>query len=169
MANPILNNNFAEQERVLQGEPMTVNGAIQVTAFLGVLLVAGAAFSWSRYMLGYMDMATMLTWGGLIAGFIVGFSRAENLELNDLPDTILVAFINKDIAGASLFFSRFFAFLGLIILVWITNFKPFLCFITFIILLYRSFLIGINCAILIVLYQVGGIINVVLIIQLVQI
>ncbi len=71
MANPILNNNFAEQERVLQGEPMTVNGAIQVTAFLGVLLVAGAAFSWSRYMLGYMDMATMLTWGGLIAGFIL--------------------------------------------------------------------------------------------------
>lgn len=116
-----------------------------------------ARYKWIYLIFG----AVCLT--GLIAGFIVGFSRAENLELNDLPDTILVAFINKDIAGASLFFSRFFAFLGLIILVWITNFKPFLCFITFIILLYRSFLIGINCAILIVLYQVGGIINVVLI------
>ena len=44
MANPILNENYAAQERVLQGEPMTVNGTIQITAFLGLLLVASAAF-----------------------------------------------------------------------------------------------------------------------------
>lgn len=44
MANPVLNDKFSEQERVLQGEPMTVNGTLQITAFLGILLFAAAAF-----------------------------------------------------------------------------------------------------------------------------
>ena len=81
MANPILNENYAAQERVLQGEPMTVNGTIQITAFLGLLLVASAAFCWSRFTLGYTDM--MLTAGGAIVGFIlalvIAFTRVKYL------------------------------------------------------------------------------------------
>lgn len=83
MANPILNEKFAEQERVLQGEPMTINGTIQITAFLGILLVAAAAFVWTRFTLGYTDIAMMLTGGGAIIGFILGiviaFSRIKYL------------------------------------------------------------------------------------------
>lgn len=83
MSNPILNDNFVEQERVLQGEPMTVNGTIQITAFLGLLLVAAAAFTWSRFSVGYTDMAIMLTGIGAIVGFIVGliisFARVKFL------------------------------------------------------------------------------------------
>ena len=71
MSNPILNDKFTEQERVLQGEPMTVNGTLQITAFLGILLVAAAAFVWSRFTLGYTDLAVMLTGGGAIVGFIM--------------------------------------------------------------------------------------------------
>ena len=83
MSNPILNEKFTEQERVLEGEPMTVNGAIQVTAFLGILLVAAAAFVWSRMTLGYTDLAIMLTGGGAIVGFILAliicFTRTKFL------------------------------------------------------------------------------------------
>lgn len=83
MANPILNENYAAQERVLQGEPMTVNGTIQITAFLGLLLVASAAFCWSRFTLGYTDMGMMLTAGGAIVGFIlalvIAFTRVKYL------------------------------------------------------------------------------------------
>lgn len=83
MSNPILNEKFAEQERVLQGEPMTVNGTIQITAFLGILLVAAAAFTWTRFTLGYTDLAVMLTGGGAIAGFvlalIIAFTRNKFL------------------------------------------------------------------------------------------
>lgn len=71
MSNPILNNKFVENERVLQGEPMTINGTIQVTGFLTLLLIVSAGFSWSRFSLGYLDMANMLTFGGLIVGFIM--------------------------------------------------------------------------------------------------
>ena len=83
MANPILNEKFAEQERVLEGEPMTVNGTIQVTAFLAILLVAAAAFVWSRMTMGYTDLAVMLTGGGAIVGFILAliicFTRTKFL------------------------------------------------------------------------------------------
>ena len=83
MSNPILNEKFTEQERVLEGEPMTVNGTIQVTAFLGILLVAAAAFVWSRMTLGYTDLAIMLTGGGAIVGFILAliicFTRTKFL------------------------------------------------------------------------------------------
>lgn len=83
MANPILNENYAAQERVLQGEPMTVNGTIQITAFLGLLLVASAAFCWSRFTLGYTDMGMRLTAGGAVVGFIMGwviyFTRVKYL------------------------------------------------------------------------------------------
>ncbi len=83
MANPILNEKFAEQERVLQGEPMTINGTIQITAFLGILLVAAAAFVWSRFTLGYTDLAMMLTGAGAIVGFIlalvIAFTRIKYL------------------------------------------------------------------------------------------
>lgn len=83
MSNPILNEKFTEQERVLQGEPMTVNGALQVTAFLTMLLFAAAAFTWSRFTLGYTDLAVMLTGGGAIVGFITAliviFARTKAL------------------------------------------------------------------------------------------
>ena len=83
MANPILNENYAAQERVLQGEPMTVNGTIQITAFLGLLLVASAAFCLSRFTLGYTDMGMRLTGGGAVVGFIMGwviyFTRVKYL------------------------------------------------------------------------------------------
>lgn len=83
MSNPILNEKFVEQERVLQGEPMTVNGTIQIAAFLGILLVAAAAFVWTRFSMGYTDLALMLTASGAIVGFIVAlivcFTRTKFL------------------------------------------------------------------------------------------
>ena len=83
MASPILNDKFVDQERVLQGEPMTVNGTIQITAFLGIILIAAAAFVWSRFTLGYTDIAMMLTSVGGIAAFIIGlivaFTRIKYL------------------------------------------------------------------------------------------
>ena len=84
MSNPILNENkFNEQERVLDGMPMTINGTIQITAFLGLLLVCAATFVWSKMTSGYTDLAMMLTGGGAIVGFIlaliISFTRNKYL------------------------------------------------------------------------------------------
>ncbi len=84
MSNPILNDNrFNEQERILEGMPMTINGTIQITAFLGLLLICAASFVWSRISAGYTDMGMMLTGGGFIVGFIlaliISFTRNKIL------------------------------------------------------------------------------------------
>ena len=84
MSNPILNDSrFNEQERVLDGVPMTINGTIQVTTFLGLLLICAASFVWSRMTAGYTDLAMMLTGGGTIIGFIlaiiISFTRNKYL------------------------------------------------------------------------------------------
>ena len=83
MSNPILNDRFTEQTRVLEGHTMTVNGTLQATAILGLLVMAAASFVWSRFGLGYTDLASMLTYGGAIAGFItaliVCFTRNKYL------------------------------------------------------------------------------------------
>lgn len=83
MSNPMLNEKFTEQEHVIQGEPMTVSGTIQVTAILGILLIAAAAFVWAKFAAGYTDFAAMLTTGGAIGGFIIAmiviFARTKFL------------------------------------------------------------------------------------------
>ncbi len=71
MSNPVLNEKFLENERVLQGEPMSINGSISKSFILfGVLLIA-AAYTWFLMASGYTDMAGMLAVGGAIVGFIL--------------------------------------------------------------------------------------------------
>lgn len=73
MANPIMQieEKKAQQETVIDGNNiMTINGALQITGFLGLMLVMAACFVWSKFAAGYTDMGTMLTSIGGIAGFI---------------------------------------------------------------------------------------------------
>lgn len=77
MSNPILNEqNFErDEERVrtmaYMGEAMTVNGTLQVTGLMGLIILAAAYYTWTRFSLGYTDIGSMLTGGGAIAGFIL--------------------------------------------------------------------------------------------------
>ena len=86
MSNPImkLDEKRAESERVINtGEIMTVNGALQITGFMGLLLVFAAGFVWQKFAVGHTDLATMLTFGGAIVGFIsaliIAFARVTVL------------------------------------------------------------------------------------------
>ncbi len=71
MSNPLFNNNVAEQARVLEGEPMTINGAVNKTFILLACVVIAAFYTWFLAFSGYTDKAQMLTFGGAIAGFII--------------------------------------------------------------------------------------------------
>lgn len=86
MANPIMKmeERNAEQEKVInQNEVMTVNGALQITGFMGLLLMMAAAFVWQKFAVGQTDFAMMLMSGGAIVGFItaliVAFARTTVL------------------------------------------------------------------------------------------
>ena len=86
MTNPIMKfeERQAEQERVLYADNvMTINGTLQVTGFMGLILVLAACFVWSKFSLGYTDLGTMLTSIGGIVGFIsaliIAFGRVTVL------------------------------------------------------------------------------------------
>ena len=126
MANPILNDNrFNEQERILEGMPMTVNGTIQITLFLGLLLICAAALVWSKMSAGHTDLGLMLTGGGLIIGFILAlvitftknkylipiYAICEGCALGGISATIEVQFpgiVMQAVAGT---FAALFAML----------------------------------------------------------
>ncbi len=72
-SNPAFNPEFLAQERVLDGEPMTVNGAINKTGICLALVFLAATFSWGLVAKGYMDLAKGLSVISLIAAFVLGF------------------------------------------------------------------------------------------------
>ena len=72
-SNPAFNPEFLVEERVLDGEPMTVSGTINKTAISLFLVFIAAAFTWSLAAKGYMDMVHSLTVVSLIVAAVMGF------------------------------------------------------------------------------------------------
>ena len=88
MANPIMKmeESRAEQERVIgANEVMTVNGSIQITAFLGIMVVLAASFVWNKFTLGYTDLVSAMTLGGAVLGFVL----AMIVSLNRLKEYLI--------------------------------------------------------------------------------
>lgn len=86
MTNPIFKNfgNDAATDRVVQeNQIMTVNGTLQITLLMGLIMLIGAGYVWNQALLGYTDQVAMLTGIGGIAGFIVAliisFTRTKFL------------------------------------------------------------------------------------------
>ena len=86
MSNPVLNENNLERDTQYvetmafpSNQVMTVNGTLQVTGLMGLIMLIAASYTWTRFSLGYTDMVAMLTGGGAIVGFIlaliISFSR----------------------------------------------------------------------------------------------
>lgn len=70
MPNPVFSQNVIERERILDSEPMTVNGAINKTFILFALLLATSLVVWNLFFQGYADKAAMLGMVGLVASII---------------------------------------------------------------------------------------------------
>jgi uncharacterized YccA/Bax inhibitor family protein len=74
MANPLLNEKaFRRVDQMVQtaGEAMTIEGVINKTALLLLLVAGGATWVWTRYF-QTLDPATVMPylWGGLIVGLV---------------------------------------------------------------------------------------------------
>ena len=101
---------------------------------------------------------------GIIVGLVTGLKIAPDSSISKMPDSILRGYIEGNVSIFGVFFSRFFSLLGIMLLIWATNCKPFLCFVSLLALVYQSFSIGATIAFLITLFNVGGILNVIFIV-----
>lgn len=70
MSNPILNDNFASDIPIMESDVMSVNGTIQKSFFMLVMLVVSAAYTWTLALQGFVDKVNILGTIGVIAAFI---------------------------------------------------------------------------------------------------
>ena len=85
MTNPVFKNfdNDVTDRVVQENQIMTVNGTLQISLLMGLILLIAAGYVWNQAMLGYTDQVAMLTGIGGIAGFITAliicFTRTKFL------------------------------------------------------------------------------------------
>lgn len=87
MSNPIMNkiiNRDVTTENVMDSNNvMTVDGTVNTTLVMGLLLITSAVFTFTRMSMGYTDLGVMLTGLGAISAFILAliiiFTRAVTL------------------------------------------------------------------------------------------
>lgn len=111
----------------------------------------------------------VLVVAGIICGIGAGVRLASDVSVARIPDSFLRKFLDGDISIWGLLFSRILVNAGFLLVVFVTNCRPIMCFVSFILLTYRAFCLGITCAILITIFKVGGILNVILVILPTQI
>ncbi len=104
-ANPALNaGTFAGVPHVVGEEAMTLNGAINCTALMLVLLMASAAYTWHQVMDGQFGYLSPFYFGGLFGGMlcvvVAGFKKEWSPVLAPLY-AILEGFV---LGGLSSFF-----------------------------------------------------------------
>ena len=82
MANPILNDNFASDIPIMESDVMSVNGTIQKSFFMLVMLVVSAAYTWTLALQGFVDKVNILGTIGaiaaLVAVIIMNFVRGKS-------------------------------------------------------------------------------------------
>lgn len=71
MSNPILNKTF-EREGILEGQAMTVTGAMLKSLFLFASIVLSAGYTWSLCLSGFVDKADLLMKIGFAVSLIFG-------------------------------------------------------------------------------------------------
>lgn len=70
MTNPIFNQKVMQGERVLDSEPMTINGAINKTFILLAVLAATSLYVWNLFFTGFTDKVAMLGMVGFVTSII---------------------------------------------------------------------------------------------------
>lgn len=97
---------------------------------------------------------------GLVAGMLTAFKYSGEITIQHLNDNILVGFLEKKVGIFNLLLKRIFSFCLLFFILLLINFKKFTCFLNFILILYESYLLGLNSAVFIMLFNISGILNV---------
>lgn len=81
MSNPILNDNFASDIPIMESDVMSVNGTIQKSFFMLVMLVVSAAYTWTLALQGFVDkvniFGTIGAIAALVAVIIMNFVRGK--------------------------------------------------------------------------------------------
>lgn len=113
MSNPVFSEKALEKERVLAGEPMTINGAINKTFLLLLCLIATSAYVWWLYYQGFSDKVSMLMTAGMVVSVIMFIVIMFNRKSLPVTAPIYALAEGLMIGGISAYFET--AFPGIVI------------------------------------------------------
>jgi hypothetical protein len=101
---------------------------------------------------------------GLLTGIFTAIRYSQGAVLINFNDLSLSQFLRGDLGTYNFFFSRLFSTLVISFIIFFCSLSIFLVPVGFIVLAYRSYLLGLNATIIIIFNGVGGIISCMLII-----
>ncbi len=81
-SNPMAQNAAFERAQVLDGEPMTISGAINKTLLLLTLAVLSGSYTWNLFLQGFTDKARIFMIGGAVAAFIMVIATSFNPKMS---------------------------------------------------------------------------------------
>lgn len=127
MANPVLNDNFVQNEGMVSGQIMTVNGTLDKTFLLFACAILPAIYTWNQFMAGAVAKAQMLMGVGAIVGFIFAlivtftknkyftplYAMCEGLFLGGISAVFNAEYPGIVIQAVSATFIAMFSMLGL--------------------------------------------------------
>lgn len=105
---------------------------------------------------------------GLLTGIFTAVKYLNGSELFNFNDYGITQFANGNIATTELFFKRFLSYTCFLLILLICSLAGFLLPIGCFVIVYRSYLLGLNITIIVVLYGLGGIFSAIIIILPIQ-
>lgn len=108
MSNPVFNQNILNQERVLDAEPMTVNGSIEKTFVLFALLLASSLIVWELFARGYTDKAMMLGTVGFFTSIVAFIVIMFNRNVIKIAAPVYAAAEGLLLGGVSIMFEKMY-------------------------------------------------------------
>lgn len=97
---------------------------------------------------------------GLLTGFFTAFRFSESVSCENITDVVLVDYLKRKSGWFAILLSRVFSLLTICIILFILSLNKWTSFLSVFVLIYQAYLIGLNSAILIILFNVSGAINV---------
>ena len=100
---------------------------------------------------------------GLITGILTAIKFSHALTVEHITDTALVSFLKHETGWFAMLLSRVFSFLCVLALIFALGFNKWTAIISFFVLVYKAYLVGLNSLILIILFSISGAINVLIV------
>ena len=94
---------------------------------------------------------------GILTGVFTAINYCNGATLINFNDFSLCKYLSGELGSLELFFSRFFSYTIVVLIVTISSFSVFILPVNFFLIAYRGYLLSLNVSIMVIMYGVGGI------------
>ena len=108
-ANPALNEKvFTQYPRLAVGEAMTIEGTVNKTGLLLLVVMLAAFYTWGRFTAGQTQLVNILMLGGVLGGLIMALVTAFKPAWSPMTAPIYAALEGLFLGGISAFANRYY-------------------------------------------------------------